>query len=145
MPDLEALRRDLEDREDILLAVLFGSRAEGRERPASDIDLGVLLEPSADRHLSLLQGELSRKAGGEVDLVDMATAPPLLRFKIAQNGHPLVLRDRADWVRFRAKAMIDWYDWQPTARRMWMHYRRRLKESMSSQPQGTQPAAEVER
>ncbi|MEM9555050.1 MAG: nucleotidyltransferase domain-containing protein [Acidobacteriota bacterium] len=131
MPDLDALTAALDDRDDLRLAVLFGSQATGDAQPTSDIDLGVLPHDGASPRLSILQAELSRAAGGTVDLVDMESAPPLLRFKIAQRGKPLLMRDRADWVRFRRRAMVDWYDWQPTARRMWAQYRRSLRETTS--------------
>ena len=43
-------------------------------------------------------------------------APPLLRFEIARDGRVLLERAPNAWADFRARAMIDWWDWAPTAR-----------------------------
>lgn len=78
----DKLREALRARRDIHLAVLFGSRARGKARPESDIDLAIQGE-GVDR-LSLAR-DLSLATGHEVDVVDLAAA-----------GYPLlnaILRD----------------------------------------------------
>ena len=45
-------------------------------------------------------------------------APPLLRFEIARDGVVLVERRPGFWTDFKAKAMVDWWDWAPTARKI---------------------------
>jgi hypothetical protein len=52
-----------------------------------------------------------------VDLVLLDTAPPLLRFEIARGGVLLLERSPGLWSDFRARAMVDWWDWAPMARR----------------------------
>jgi hypothetical protein len=66
----------------------------------------------------MLAVDLERAASRPVDLVVLDVAPPLLRFEVARDG--VVLVERADnaWADFRARAMIDWWDWAPTARLM---------------------------
>lgn len=99
------------------LLVLFGSTARRGARDASDIDLGVLLdhrEGWAGRRAAELA--LGRAAGRAVDLVDLETAPPLLRFEIACDGRLLHEGRPHQWADFRARAMLDWWDWAPTAR-----------------------------
>jgi predicted nucleotidyltransferase len=113
----DQLRRALQATQDVRLAVLFGSAASGRPRPDSDIDIGVSLRPDAGRPAAL-DVELERAAGRSVDLVWLDDAPPLLRFEIARSGIVLVERAPYAWVDFRARAMIDWWDWAPTARMM---------------------------
>ena len=65
---VEALREALRGREDIRLALLFGSRARGRSRLDSDADVAVL-----GRNLDLLElaADLSDAAGVEVDVVSL--------------------------------------------------------------------------
>lgn len=60
----------------IKLALLFGSQANGKVRPDSDIDLGILAqEPlSADFKLQLMQ-TLGAKFGRPVDIVDLYHVP----------------------------------------------------------------------
>jgi uncharacterized protein len=96
------------------LAVLFGSAAGGRLRADSDLDIGVL--GPAPRDLPALQLRLERMAGRRVDVVPLDTAPPLLRFEVAREGRLLVERVPHLWSDFKVRAMIDWWDWAPTAR-----------------------------
>ena len=68
-PIVEALRKALRGREDVRLALLFGSRARGRARPDSDADVAVL---GKDLNLLKLAADLSHAAGVEVDVVSLA-------------------------------------------------------------------------
>lgn len=68
-PIVEALRKALRGRKDVRLALLFGSRARGRNRPDSDADVAVL---GRDLDLFALAANLSRAAGVEVDVVSLA-------------------------------------------------------------------------
>jgi predicted nucleotidyltransferase len=127
MSAVETLTRVLEQIPAVRLAVLFGSAARRTDRPDSDIDLAVLLEGEADS-VSPLAVTLERAVGRPVDLVWLDSAPPLLRFEIAREGLVLVARDDEAWANFRAQAMIDWWDWAPTARMMHAVAAARLKE-----------------
>lgn len=113
----EHLREALERFPEIRLAVLFGSVARGTETARSDLDLGVLLEAGSpvDRlwDIDLAAGSA---LGRVVDLIDLRRAPPLLRFEITRDGWPVVEREPEEWVRFKVRAMLDWWDWAPTAR-----------------------------
>ncbi len=103
----------------VRLAVAFGSMARGTPRHDSDTDVGVLLSAGAPADgLTVVELALGRALRCPIDVVDLATAPPLLRFEIAGDGRPLVERDTRAWPAFRAHAMIDWFDWAPTARAM---------------------------
>ncbi len=67
-------------RADVRLALLFGSHARGDARPGSDVDGAVQFEAAAD---------LTRLCRRTVDVVDIATAPPVLSFAIAGEGRLL--------------------------------------------------------
>ena len=110
----DTIRRALGTDQSVLLAVLFGSGARSELRPASDLDVGVLGTPA--NRLAALQVTLERATGRPVDLIALETAPPLLRFEIARDGVVLVERTPHLWSDFKAHAMIDWWDWAPTAR-----------------------------
>ena len=62
----------------VRLAVVFGSTARGKQRPRSDVDVDVLLEPGL-------------------------------------------------WTHFKARAMVDWWDWAPTARKIHRAAMQRLR------------------
>src|SRR5205823_482042 len=50
--------------------------------------------------------------------LSLDTAPPQLRFEIARSGVLLFERTNGAWTRERARAMVDWWDWAPLARRI---------------------------
>ncbi len=121
----EDLAHALEGSSGVRLAVMFGSAARGTARSDSDVDVGVLLDD--DDGLPALRVALERGVGRSVDLVSLREAPPLLRFEIARDGRLLIERDPHVWVEFRAHAMIDWWDWAPTAQLMHRAVRSRLQ------------------
>jgi uncharacterized protein len=116
MPLLERLQEVLSRHPAVRLAAAFGSVARGQERPQSDVDVGVLLSPDTSELRAGLEAALGRAAGRELDLVVLDSAPPLLRFEVARDGVLLLERSPHLWADFRARAMIDWWDWAPTAR-----------------------------
>jgi predicted nucleotidyltransferase len=115
----DTIRAVVDHMPDLTLAVLFGSAARGSAASGSDVDVGVLYrgEVTADS-LSSLFVILERATGRRIDLVPLNTAPPLLRFEVARDGVLLLERAPNAWSTFRAKAMVDWWDWAPTARIM---------------------------
>jgi predicted nucleotidyltransferase len=115
---IDAIRSVLNATAGIRLAVLFGSAARHGAERAHDLDVGVCLTESAACSVATLAVALERAAGRRVDLAVLDAAPPLLRFEVARDG--MVLVEGADhaWADFRARAMIDWWDWAPTARLM---------------------------
>jgi predicted nucleotidyltransferase len=128
----EEIAHALEGTSGVRLAVVFGSAARGTARSGSDVDVGVLLEEDDD--LPALQVALERALGRSVDLISLRTAPPLLRFEIARDGKLLVEREPHAWGGFRARAMIDWWDWAPTARIMHRAMRARLDDEARRGP-----------
>ena len=133
MTALGDVTRALERLRHLRLAVVFGSCTTGHARPDSDIYLGILLDPGADV-TPALRVDLERHCGKAVDLVRLDTAPPLLRFEIARSGRLLLQRAPHAWSEFRARAMIDWWDWAPTARMMHRTLRVRLREEAGRGP-----------
>lgn len=129
---IDALRTALGGREDVELALLFGSRARGRERedPAdafgvSDVDLAVEAEGLDSLALA---AELSRAAGLEVQVVDLRRAgyallKALLRDAVVvHEGRP-----HAE-ARFRTRALLQVENDRPYFERMRDAYLERLAE-----------------
>ena len=100
---------------DVQLAVVFGSAARHATHRRSDLDIGVI--GVAPARLPALAVTLARIAGREVDLIALDTAPPLLRFEIAREGSVLLARAPHLWPDFQARAMVEWWEWAPLARR----------------------------
>ncbi|MDO8680498.1 MAG: nucleotidyltransferase domain-containing protein [Acidobacteriota bacterium] len=116
MDSLQDLTSALAADPDVQLAVVFGSAAKGTLHRRSDLDLAVMGVPSTTR-LAGLAVTLARIAGREVDLIPLETAPPLLRFEIARDGAVLIERHPHLWSDFQVRAMVDWWEWAPLARR----------------------------
>ncbi len=129
---VDAIRGVVEQTPAVRLAVLFGSAVKGTLTRTSDFDVGVRLQDDAS--LAELAVALERAAGRQVDVISLATAPPLLRMEIARHGVVLVEREPHSWANFRAHAMIDWWDWAPTARRMHTVMAARLRDEARRDP-----------
>jgi predicted nucleotidyltransferase len=130
---VEPLKRVLDDTPGVRLAVLFGSAAKGALKSDSDIDIGVSIEGHGDVEPAL-RVALERAVGRSVDVVMLDEAPPLVRFEIARDGVVLVERHPHGWADFRAHAMIDWWDWAPTARMMHAVMAARLRDEARRGP-----------
>jgi len=103
---------------DVVAAYLFGSLAEGRAMPHSDVDVAILLADASDalaagdRQLQLM-GELERFADCEVDVVMLNTAPPVLQHQVLASGRLLYERNRRARVDFEVRAGKVYADLQP--------------------------------
>jgi predicted nucleotidyltransferase len=101
--DLKEVCREFE----LVLVVLFGSRARGGAGPSSDSDVGVLrregIVPAA-RFFEL--AACIREVTGlpEIDLVDLMSAPPLLQHQVGSHGRPLFEDEPGRFNLFRVKA-----------------------------------------
>lgn len=103
---------------DVVAAYLFGSLAEERAMPRSDVDIAILFADASDplavgdRQLQLM-GELERFTGREVDVVILNTAPPILQHQVLQHGRLLYERDRRTRVDFEVWAGKIYADLKP--------------------------------
>ncbi len=109
----------LETQGDIVAAYLFGSLAQGRAHPRSDVDIAILLsrvpdEPggTTDRQLQLM-GEFRRFADREVDVVMLNTASPIPCHQVLRGGKLLHEGNRAARVDFEVRAGKIYADLQP--------------------------------
>jgi uncharacterized protein len=103
---------------DVIVAYLFGSVARGQETRLSDVDIAVLLDPTAeteadlDRQITLLT-DLTQLAELEVQLTLLNDVPPLLAYEVIREGILLHQRSGAERVAFQVKAMKEYFDIQP--------------------------------
>lgn len=115
MSTQDALQAALEPISTIRLAVLFGSAARGTTSQRSDLDVGISIHGGGVLPPDTVV-DVERAADRIVDVISLDAAPPLLRFEIARTGLVLIERDPHAWADFQARALIDWWDWAPTAR-----------------------------
>jgi len=108
----------------VLVAYLFGSRADGRSHAQSDYDVGVVLRAGLTKdershwQLELIGRLMDAYHADFIDLVFLDEAPPLLRYEVIRRRHVLFNRDDEARVAFEVRAMQEWRDWEPRFRRM---------------------------
>ena len=118
------------------LAYLSGSRATGRDRPESDIDVAFLVDERCVRSPSAVNRTIRHfvegVSGGEIrsDLLDVTLlngAPVLLCHRVLWDGLLLHARDETERVRFAVRTMREYQDFAP-----WLgeHARRRIAERL---------------
>jgi predicted nucleotidyltransferase len=105
---------------DVIAAYLFGSLAQGRATSSSDVDIAVLLSPADpesvwERQLQLM-GEIERFVHGQVEVVILDTAPPILQDQVLRYGRLLYERDRRARVTFEVQAGKSYADLKPMTR-----------------------------
>lgn len=92
--------------EEVLLAYLFGSLAE--KESGEDVDLAVL--PAKDNFADL-RSKLCEVLGTErLDLVNLKTASPLLRFEVIKSGRLIYKRDDEVENAFEMATMREYKD-----------------------------------
>jgi uncharacterized protein len=109
----------LKTQPDIAAAYLFGSLAQGRATPRSDIDIAILLKRvpkqlggATDRQLKLMNA-FRGLADREVDVVILNTAPPVLKDQVLRYGRRLYESDRTIRVNFEVRSGQEYADLQP--------------------------------
>ena len=107
---------------DVLLAIVYGSTAEGILRPDSDVDIAVYYGAPLDAEgkISLVE-KLADAAGREVDLVDLHSAHGTLIRQILTKGRVIVKRDASVYELLLKRMVFEEEDYMP-------YYRRLLRE-----------------
>jgi predicted nucleotidyltransferase len=122
MTDLdEQIRRAVEPLPGIDVLVLFGSRAAGRPRADSDLDVAVLPATDDPRGRRRVLGEVAVALAelaplGRVDVVLLDEAPALLRQRIMEGGRLLLCRAPGRWRAWRLRTMREYGDMEPARR-----------------------------
>jgi predicted nucleotidyltransferase len=101
------------------LAIAYGSAAQGRLRPDSDLDVAVLgpQRLSDEARLELLTA-LERASGRPVDLVDLADAHGTLLAQILSGGVRLVVHRHAALEALYRRHVYEQTDYMPAYRRI---------------------------
>lgn len=104
-PLLGSLRKLLRTERNVGLAVLFGSRARGDDRPDSDIDILVSLRESRVLAMASLTRRLEEALAWPVQLValEAAARAPMLLADALEEGRVLVDRD-GEWEQLQRRS-----------------------------------------
>jgi predicted nucleotidyltransferase len=112
---IAALRTIASQQRGLTLVVLFGSRARGDAWAHADWDFGYLGDASVEP--LTIMAALAEATGSEhLDLVDLARASGLLRYRAARDGVLVYEATPGLFDRFRFEAARFWYDAEPVLR-----------------------------
>jgi predicted nucleotidyltransferase len=116
--DLAALNAVFAVRPQLLAVVLFGSRFDGRQRFASDLDLAILGQSqlTAGQRYDLIEA-ISQVAGVPVDLIDLNQEYGFVAHEALTKGKLIFCRDRAAYAERLRRMVYDAEDFLPLLRR----------------------------
>lgn len=106
----KSLQEALIEVENVLVAYVFGSIAEGREHVFSDVDVAVLLKESSLNEAMRIHSILTKLFGDRVDTLILNLAPPLLRYQVVKEGLRILSKDEDARVLFEARALSEGLD-----------------------------------
>jgi predicted nucleotidyltransferase len=107
---LESVRRIAAQAPGLALLVLFGSRARGDARGEADWDFAF----AGDLDVDQLRVDVARALGTDaVDLVDLARAGALLRYRVARDGRAILEQKPGMFDDFRTRSASFWCDVAP--------------------------------
>ena len=106
----------LADVPNVAFALVFGSRARGTAHADSDID--VALDFGRGRgpgayEIGAIVSRLEEAAGRSVDVVVLDDAPSGLAYRVFRDGVTVLVRDRSALVERKARAILEYLDFQP--------------------------------
>ncbi len=104
----------LSDDPDLLLAMVFGSTADGSQRPDSDIDVAVYPGKKLEsRKRQLLVDEIAIATGRAVDLIDLTHVDGALLRQILRSGK-IVFSKEPGILGTLSERLLDWQeDFEP--------------------------------
>lgn len=100
-------------------AIVFGSMARGTSHAGSDIDIALGFaggyRPSA-REIGVIVSGLEEATGHTVDFLDLDGAPSGLAHRIFRDGEEVWVGDRPALVARKARAILEYLDFEPLER-----------------------------
>lgn len=101
-------------RNEVIAAYLFGSRAEGVERPDSDLDVAVLVKGQGEsfKYRMELAEALEILTGISTDAVILQEAPLLLQFQVFKYGKLIFDRDPSQRSEYQMRFMSRYFDYK---------------------------------
>lgn len=134
--EVSARLRMLMQRENVVVAYLFGSCARRMAKPNSDVDIAVLLDGRGEELYEafrrLLVGVCDTLETERVDLLLLSSAPPSLRFEVMTTGTVLYARSDEALNDFEADVTRRYLDTAPL-RAVQGEYLRQRAQAWSSE------------
>ena len=113
----ETLKLLLSNLPGLELAFLFGSRASGRDRADSDVDLAVLFaQPLAAEQKQVMTESIAAKLGCAVDIVDLFETPEPITGEVVKGER--LFGDDAAYARLLTRHLMNVADFLPLRQRL---------------------------
>ncbi|MDW7684968.1 MAG: nucleotidyltransferase domain-containing protein [Bacillota bacterium] len=96
----------------IVMILLFGSRATDRFREDSDIDLGILFKGGDYNYEEVLSGLIKLFPCSKIDVAILNHSDPLLNFQILSKHEIIYCPDKEVFLRFFADTVKKYHDMQ---------------------------------
>ena len=128
---IESLKSVISKHEEVTVAYLYGSTAQGIMRADSDIDVGILLANDATpdyRYAVRMAGEIQSRChlARDVDLRVLNRRPVRFLNQVLRYGKPVFVRDEKKRVEFETGVLKEYLDFKPFLREYDRERRRRL-------------------
>ena len=132
--DLDAtVTRVLREQPGVRFAVLYGSRAEGRATPVSDLDVAAYVDDAGD-FLAAAAALDETFPEMRVDLVDLSAQPSLVYYEILASGRVLFAHDEDFFQKEKLRVMREYLDFRPTYERVLNAMDQRLETGTYGKP-----------
>ena len=138
----ELLQAYFKNREEVILAYLFGSFVNWKNGQFHDIDIGVFLDPEGEEVLdrempygyhSFLTAEVIHLLKFDrVDVVILNNAPPLLLRRVIGTGKLLFYRSESDRIRFEIVSLKRYSDTAQIRKIKRLYMERRMEKGLSA-------------
>lgn len=107
---IQKLKKYFEERDDVSMAFAFGSYVKGQQTSESDFDIAVYFKPENKTlewetinlypNEDKIWGDVEKIVGRRTDFVVINRAPSTLAYSIIEEGLPIIIKDRAFYLRF---------------------------------------------
>ena len=120
----QRIAKVLEPRPEVLEAYLFGSHAQGKAQPHSDVDIAVYIDESrVERSAFGYRAQLTTVviAGlhfNDIDLLVLNHAPPVLYYHVLRDGIRVLSRDLMETTTREGRAISRYCDFVPHLAKM---------------------------
>lgn len=105
-------------REEVHAIYLFGSHAKGNTGPTSDIDICVITRKNTPRSV---KEKIISNSSRHIDISLFWDLPPVIRFRVFQEGKPLYAKDELLLQRLKVDTVKSYLDIQPMIKRYCTH------------------------
>jgi uncharacterized protein len=121
----------------IVAVYLFGSNTDGTAHPQSDIDIGIMIEPTSEKPFTMddeIELEIQIEAvlkTDNFDLVVINKVPLILQFRIISPAQHIYIANDDRRCNLEERIILEYYDFSPRLREFNREYLEALEEELN--------------